>query len=196
MNLTEYIDGCKRTESGDNPLTDSITSKGLSHRVLHGIIGISTEVGEMVQAYERTNIDFVNLAEEVGDAYWYTGVIFDELDILRVDAPELDAIPADQVPKQLVSLSADMLDRVKKVLFYGKKATFDLIAFEEEITRFYVLLGLYVDGLKVEVKDLTKEKIWEVNLTKLKIRYPEKFDMTDAQVRDLEAERVVLESIK
>lgn len=193
MDLKEYIDGARRTESSKAPLHQSVIDLGLTNRMLHAIIGISTEMGEIVEAYERTNVDFVNVAEEVGDAYWYTAVLFDELDIARVDAPELSPLPASSLPKQLLSQSADMLDKCKKTMFYGKE--FDDAVLHEQIVRFYVTLGLFVDGLQTEV-NAPKEKIWEVNLNKLKIRYPEKFDMTDAEVRDLEAERVTLEKVR
>lgn len=52
MDLKEYIDGCKRTESSLLPLGKNITDLGLTNRMLHGIIGISTEMGEIVEAYK------------------------------------------------------------------------------------------------------------------------------------------------
>lgn len=192
MNLTEYIDGCKRTESSKAPLHQDVLDLGLSNRMLHAIDGIMTEIGEIGEAYENDVIDFVNVAEEVGDAYWYTGVLFDELDIARVDAPDLDAISADTFPLTLLSQAADMLDKTKKTKFYGKE--FDTTVLHEQIVRFYVTLGRFVDGLQKKVT-APKEKIWEINLRKLKIRYPEKFDMTSAEVRDLESERIVLERV-
>ena len=197
MDLKEYIDGCKRTESSKAPLVQSVIDLGLTNRMLHAIIGIETEMGEVAEAYENIHragrIDYVNVAEEVGDAYWYTGVLFDELDIARVDAPDLVGIDSNTAPLELFSQAADMLDKCKKTMFYGKE--FNEAVLHEQIVRFYVTLGRFVDGLG-EHLTVTKEKIWEINLRKLKIRYPEKFDMTDAEVRDLEAERIVLETAK
>lgn len=48
--------------------------------ILHAIIGIATEAGELVDAYSealrnRTEIDIVNLCEEVGDIFWYAAII-------------------------------------------------------------------------------------------------------------------------
>lgn len=193
MKLEEYIDGARRTESSKQPLHADTTALGLTNRMLHGIVGISTEMGEIVEAYQRTNIDLVNVAEEIGDAYWYTAVLMDELGIVRVDTPAgLGAISACSLPKQLVVQSAEMLDKCKKTMFYGKE--YDVEALKEQVSRFYVTLGLFVDGLAEEI-DVTKEKIWTINLNKLKIRYPEKFNLTDAEVRDLQAERIVLETV-
>ena len=48
-------------------------------RLLHGIIGIATEAGEMLEALrqgvEGGVFDFTNVAEEVGDNQWYAAAI-------------------------------------------------------------------------------------------------------------------------
>jgi len=64
MKLEEYIDGARRTESSLLPLSDSVVELGLTNRMYHGIVGICTEMGEIVEAYERDNVDFINVAEE------------------------------------------------------------------------------------------------------------------------------------
>lgn len=51
-------------------------------RVLHAIIGIVTEAGELVEALEKslveqTDFDDVNLLEEAGDIYWYLALLLD-----------------------------------------------------------------------------------------------------------------------
>lgn len=47
--------------------------------VLHGIIGIATEAGELLEALRETlsgkSLDVVNLKEEVGDAKWYMAIL-------------------------------------------------------------------------------------------------------------------------
>ena len=193
MKLEEYIDGCKRTESSKLPLSKAVTDLGLTNRMLHGIVGICTEMGEIVEAYERTNIDLINVAEEVGDAFWYTGVLLDELNIARVDVQDGLEIPCDALPKTLLSQSADMLDKTKKTMFYGKE--YDVNVLADQVTRFYASLCYFVRGLNKDL-DVTKEKIWTINLNKLKIRYPEKFNLNDAEVRDLATERIELEKAK
>ena len=192
MNLKEYIDGCKRTESSKAPLHQDVLDLGLTNRMLHGIVGISTEMGEVSEAYERSHIDFVNVAEEIGDAFWYTGVLLDELGIDRIDLQSDLEISCCAIPKSLISQSADMLDKCKKTMFYGKD--YDKKVLADQITRFYASLCYFVRGLEEEL-DITKEKVWTINLNKLKIRYPEKFSLSDAEVRDLSAERVILERI-
>lgn len=191
MELKEYIDGARRTESSLLPLSEAVVNLGLTNRMYHGIVGIVTEVGEIVEAYEKDQIDFVNVAEEIGDAFWYTAVILDEL---NVTITETDLVQYDMnvLPKSLVSQSAEMLDKTKKTMFYGKEYSTDLLV--KQIVHFYYSLIMSVNGL-TEHLDITKEKVWDINLNKLKIRYPKKFNLNDAEVRDLETERVELEKV-
>jgi hypothetical protein len=195
MKLNEYIDGARRTESSLMPLADSVTELGLTNRMYHGIVGICTELGEIVEAYEKSEVDFVNVAEEIGDAYWYTAVLFDELNITEDDVKDMKVISTNMtsLPLFLVAQGAEMLDKTKKTMFYGKKYSTDLL--KEQIIVFYISLGMCVNGLDSYL-DVTKEKIWEINLNKLKIRYPEKFNLNDAEVRDLKTERIELEKAK
>lgn len=55
-------------------------------RLLHAILGISTEAGEMAEAMlksllNKVPLDKVNMAEELGDAHWYGGLASDTLKI-------------------------------------------------------------------------------------------------------------------
>jgi len=192
MNLEEYIDGAKRTESSLMPLADNVVELGLTNRMYHGIVGLCTELGEIVEAYEKAEVDFVNVAEEIGDAYWYTAVLFDELNIHNVDDVEILSTDMNTLPLFLVAMGADILDKTKKTMFYGKEYSTELL--KEQIITFYIALNMCVNGLKSKL-NVTKEKIWEININKLKIRYPEKFNLNDAEVRDLKTERIALEKV-
>jgi NTP pyrophosphatase (non-canonical NTP hydrolase) len=49
-------------------------------RIMHGIIGVVTESGEMLEIlrdtlFEGKELDFVNLQEENGDAFWYQALL-------------------------------------------------------------------------------------------------------------------------
>ena len=57
-----------------------------ARRILHGIIGIITEAGELSDALltaieSGTPLDLVNIIEEVGDTQWYVAAIADALDV-------------------------------------------------------------------------------------------------------------------
>lgn len=51
-------------------------------RLLHGFMGIATESGEGLEAlaamYNGEELDKVNVAEELGDVFWYSALIADE----------------------------------------------------------------------------------------------------------------------
>jgi len=55
-------------------------------KILHAILGIGTESGELVDAllkykYEGQELDVVNVKEEVGDLMWYVAIILREFDL-------------------------------------------------------------------------------------------------------------------
>jgi hypothetical protein len=75
-----------------NFLYDSIVEENMEEatpdtntRVAHGVIGIATEAGELVECWLDSliegDLDTVNLAEEMFDGDWYKAIISDELDI-------------------------------------------------------------------------------------------------------------------
>lgn len=93
--------------------------------VLHAVLGIATEAGELLEAIQiglfgEDGFDLVNVAEEVGDVFWY------------------QAILANAAGKSF-------------------------------------------------------EEIQATNIAKLRARFPNKFTEHDAQIRDLNAERNILE---
>lgn len=60
------------------PTSLSLDSK---HRdLIHGILGMFTEAGELMEHLHavlrgETNVDIVNLVEELGDSYWYAAIL-------------------------------------------------------------------------------------------------------------------------
>lgn len=102
-------------------------SNYFSPNIIHGIIGIATEAGELVEALDKAvfggdGFDAINMSEEVGDVFWYQAILAREA-------------------------------------------------------------------------GLTFDQIQRNNIAKLRKRFPEKFTEYDANNRDLEAERAILESI-
>lgn len=51
-------------------------------RMFHAIVGIATEATELVEAMEidGSEMDYVNISEEMGDIGWYQSIAFDEMD--------------------------------------------------------------------------------------------------------------------
>lgn len=87
----------------------------------------------------------------------------------------------------MVTESAELMDMIKKHIFYGKPL--DIVNAIEELGDNQWYVGLAVDVLRTTVNE-----IMTVNINKLKLRYPEKFNEKDAVDRDVVAERVLLES--
>ena len=84
MDSKEYIRDAIKTESRDFSAMDKRLSDDGTKRLLHAGIGLSTEAGEFLDALKKhifygKELDRVNLAEEVGDLFWYTAIIADEL---------------------------------------------------------------------------------------------------------------------
>ena len=84
MNSKQYIKDATRTESTNfNAMNDRLNDDGLK-RLLHAGIGLSTEAGEFLDALKKhifygKELDKVNLAEEMGDLFWYMAIVADEL---------------------------------------------------------------------------------------------------------------------
>lgn len=86
----------------------------------------------------------------------------------------------------LCTESAELLDMLKKHIFYGKPL--DLVNAKEEVGDNQWYAGLIIDILRT-----TMDEVLTVNINKLKARYPEKFTQFHAENRDLDKERSILE---
>lgn len=87
----------------------------------------------------------------------------------------------------LVTEAGELLDALKKFIFYGKDL--DLINIKEEIgdSQWYTAIALDEIGNSYE-------EIWALVIKKLQARYKGKFNKEGAISRDLEIEREVLEN--
>lgn len=86
MNTSEYVKNAIKTEATDFKAMDERLSDDGLKRLLHAGIGLSTEAGEFLDALKKhifygKELDRVNLAEEMGDLFWYMAIISDELGV-------------------------------------------------------------------------------------------------------------------
>lgn len=86
MNSRDYIKDAIKTESREFKAMDTRLSDDGIKRLLHAGIGLSTESGEFLDALKKhifygKELDRVNLAEEIGDLFWYLAIASDELKI-------------------------------------------------------------------------------------------------------------------
>ena len=71
--LSEYQEVLERIKEGKNS------------RLLHGVLGISGESGELLDSVKKTiiygkELDLTNIKEEVGDILWYISLILSAID--------------------------------------------------------------------------------------------------------------------
>lgn len=86
----------------------------------------------------------------------------------------------------IVTEAGELLDNSKKAKYYGKP--FDKVNLKEELGDLLWYIGLICDE-----ENFTIEELQELNIAKLKKRYPDKFEKDKALNRNLEGERKVLE---
>lgn len=82
--------------------------------------------------------------------------------------------------------SGELLDALKKYIYYGKKL--DEVNLQEEMGDIFWYCAILADALGVSFTEVMLK-----NLAKLKARYPKKFRNQDALMRNLDLERKILE---
>ena len=80
-------------------------------RLLHGVVGVTTEATEMIEALAsylltEKELDLVNISEENGDCYWYQAIINDVTNtemnkVLQTNIEKLAARYPDKFSEQL-----------------------------------------------------------------------------------------------
>lgn len=89
----------------------------------------------------------------------------------------------------LSSEAGEFCDQLKRHLFYGKEL--DLVNLKEEMGDLLWYMALTLD----EIDGTSIQDLMETNVKKLRARYPAMFTEYDAQNRDLEKEREILEAM-
>lgn len=83
MDFKDYIKEIKKTESSSSSNEVRATNK---IRLLHAIMGLVTEAGELMDALKRhvyygEELDYVNIVEELGDISYYMGMAIDDVGV-------------------------------------------------------------------------------------------------------------------
>ncbi len=86
MNFKEYSDKVLVTKSGNYEKIHDRLSSEKSIDLIHAIMGLSTEVGELIDNVKKhifygKELDVVNIKEEGGDVCWYLSLLLKTLDI-------------------------------------------------------------------------------------------------------------------
>ena len=86
INSSDYIKNAIKTESVDfKAIENRLCQKG-NIRLLHAAMGLSTEAGEFLDSMKKhlfygKPLDKINLAEELGDLFWYCAIVADEFGV-------------------------------------------------------------------------------------------------------------------
>jgi NTP pyrophosphatase (non-canonical NTP hydrolase) len=178
--MIEYIRAALRTESLEHFKVDN-------PRILHAVIGLSTELHEVL-----LSTDDLNEVEEIGDLLWYLAIFADEVeasfDEMKLLAQETLPDVVTSEPQVLLWAIAEALNLQKRALFYGVPLD------ELQITRYLGRTLIILEKALVDAGHSLKMAM-DANIAKLQKRYPEKFTPEAAVERDIEAEIQVLKDI-
>jgi hypothetical protein len=174
-------------------------------RGLHAAMGMHTEAGELAESWQTAdmrvrNLDLVHFMEEIGDICWYEGVLgamfpcfhttdFDSLiqsGSLRIEKRRK---AVTNLIFDITKYSGRIADQFKRAIFYGTELD-DNYIFNQRISLLEALRHL------AELVGSDMAHVRQINIDKLKKRFPEGFTETDAVTRDLDAERTELEGGK
>lgn len=166
----------------------------------HMLLGIQSELGEVSDAIKKRiaynkPIDVVNIKEELGDLAWYIACwyryygyekIVNTHNIQIITAlSTIDAIDTFETG----STEFENNQKIPDLIFdIQRKFSMSLEDNESVLSMWLVLCKAF----SLSVSDI-KHSL-DLNINKLKVRYPEKFSDVLALDRDLDAEREVLEN--
>lgn len=198
MSPKEYVKNVLITENRDmSPLQERF-SQVRTIRLLHGAIGLASELSELREMDQKIELDKINLKEELGDLCWYMGIMIDELGIdpdsvfqsrpINV-APDMEAQKRNHLSEHIDNLTIDigaMIDLLKKNLIYGKALNIQSV--KEKLHS----IGCEIEAA-LNAYEMTSSESRERNIEKLKARYGDKFTEAAALERNLNLEREILE---
>lgn len=188
--MTSYIKDAVRTESTYEKLSGMLVCpekipRCLNGRLLHGAIGLCTEVGELFDAIQKPGFA-EHVKEEIGDLWWYNAILHDTMHSeMLYSLSDGVGFSATVYLERIAAAVGNIQDVIKRTLFYGK--SIDTMRLLEQMDVLTVNLCLF--GYAVGV---TPEQAQAANIAKLKARYPAKFTEENAVNRDIEAERIAL----
>jgi len=156
---------------------------------LHCAMGLVTEYSELANGWYSSVVDDINMAEEIGDMYWYLGILCNEL---KLDMEEMDEAKYEKkTPGTFVYrigiISGMILDFYKKYCYYDKELDMDKL--KDCLKDMFQSISNFCKERKYDMGEIRNK-----NIAKLKERYPDKFDKEKAVKRNLKKERNILES--
>lgn len=199
MTPTEYVAHVNRL--------DATRIDPYFRRMHHALLGLMSEGGEIADAVKKhviygADLDLVNVAEEIGDLYWYLALMVDAMEADAEEIFEYVIGPEEQEQAKDLEISTVLASCSYK---FGTIAQSIFTHLDEVATHEYPEIDGNGVGALMEVAawnlsamafviGKTPQEIREANIAKLRKRFPEKFTSEAALNRDLSSERNVLES--
>ena len=188
MNLETYIIESERTVSNNYPEINARLQLCINED--HAADGLVTEIGELAEwlLYKKGR---VNLKEEIGDTMWYIALFMRTVDFKIIGLPPafkfwltkyyVRWFKKESIILECISLCAQIKDIYKKHKFYGKSV--DKAQLINYLSQLYIKLSNLLYAYDINIED-----VMELNITKLRNRFPNKFTNTDAINRNVENE--------
>lgn len=157
----------------------TLINKDIEFNLLHMGIGLFSEYHEFLDSTDK-----VNLSEEIADMQWYISN-YCSLRGIKFSSLELDSY-VDYPTRGLDYDISEFQDLVKKYAVYNKEM--DL---EKEMEILLRIQGQLI--IETELNDICMYQSLSNNIKKLYVRFPNAYTDYDANYRNLEEERKVLE---
>lgn len=179
-------------ESGKTLSSNLFCSTDIERDYLHMCMGLVTEVDEIIDSYNKAELDLVNLREEIGDLCFYLSIYYRHNELPKPyiyikDEYITKSYRAEEVVMDMVSDSCKALDILKKKVFYDRPIDTDALTAR--------LQSMYSSILYLcEIYEFDIKEIYHINIAKLRKRYNNStFSSDNAINRDLDGERTILE---
>lgn len=156
--------------------------------MLHMRMGVISELGELTDAFKKhiaygKTLDMVNVREEIADICWY---LANEMRIKELPISfDFDSQGSNLVGSLTVHQAA-------QAICIGLTSAYLVVTEASNAQPYYEYFKALYEFCTILGIDFYTAL--DLNIAKLKARYPEKFTEEAALNRDLDAERVILES--
>ncbi|MGP9633756.1 hypothetical protein ACT3R7_11885 [Halomonas sp. AOP43-A1-21] len=174
MNPLEYTPLAMTTAS------PSAGDHGVSSDLVHAVLGLCDEAKELVEAKTTENV-----IEELGDLLWFVALVDSTLALSIFERYKLGRVEG-ATPYDIVSSALALCGLLKKPYAYGKGLPTDEMAHH----LFVIINAVETMALRLS---MTLAEVMELNLLKLKMRFPERFNCAAAIGRNVAHERALFE---
>lgn len=149
--------------------------------LLHGALGICTEVGEMAEGMTTEVPERLQyMVKELGDLFWFINYTSKANDGVGLEGLTTQDPSAPVTPQfltlRMAALAADVGSMIKAAVFYGKPLNSDDL--QAALAKLTHVAQAFAIGLEVPLADVLR-----TNIEKLKKRYPDAYSDLDAVER-------------